>query len=94
MSWLVQLCHAIYGTQPAASRNTLERRDTVSEDQGRDRDHAQDPEAGRDIPRGTDEHSTDKSSSGDTGRSAKPSPSVEQGAKDGGQSGTDRDQAP
>jgi hypothetical protein len=70
----------------------VQRQDIVSEDQSRDRDRAQNPEAGRDIPRGTDEHSADESSSGDTGKSAKPSPSGGNGAKDAGQSRTDRDQ--
>lgn len=68
------------------------RRAIVSEDQGRDRHGARDPEAGRHIPRGTDEESAEESSSGDTGKSAKPSTSGEQGTKDGGQSRTDRDQ--
>ena len=89
-----QLCHAIYGTRPAAPRNTFHRRYTVSEDQGRDRHHANDPDAGRDIPRGTDEASDAERSTGDTGKSATPPASGGRHGQDAHQSRTDLDDAP
>ena len=68
--------------------------DTVSEDQGRDRHHANDPEAGRDIPRGTDEVSDAERSTGGTRKSAKPSTSGGQQGQDMHRSRADRDDAP
>lgn len=87
-----QLCHAVNGIRSAASRNTFDRRDTVSEDQGTKGRHANDPESGRDIPRGTDEESDAEGSNGGTGESAKKSASGGRHGHEGQQSRTDRDQ--
>jgi len=54
------------------------RQDTVSEDQGTNRRDEIDPEAGRDIPRGTDEESDAERSIKDGGKSARQSTSPEQ----------------
>jgi len=58
MSLADALCHALRGIRSAARAGTFHRQDTVSENQGRKgRDDAIDPEAGREIPRGSDEES-------------------------------------
>jgi hypothetical protein len=69
------------------------RQDTVSEDQDRNDDRAKDPEAGRTIPRGTDEESDSEGSTADTGKSAKRSTSGGQHGQDKHQSRNDRDQS-
>ena len=68
------------------------RRDIVSENQSSNRHHSKDPEAGRDIPRGTDEESDAEGSSGDSRKSAKRSTSGGQHSDDVHRSRNDRDQ--
>jgi hypothetical protein len=58
-----------YGLPPGP--NTFHRQETVSEHQGIKRRDDIDPEAGRDIPHGTDEESDAERSSAERGKSAK-----------------------
>ena len=75
MSRSDSLGHALCGIRSAARANTFHRQDTVSEDQGKKRRDATDAEAGRDIPRGTDEESNAEHPGVDRGKSAKRSTS-------------------
>jgi len=78
MSRVQPVCHALCGIRSAARADTFHQEDTVSENQSKKSRDAIDPEAGREIPRGSDEESrTDRSgreSDDSTKQSTSPAP--------------------
>jgi hypothetical protein len=78
MSRVNRLCHAMHGIRSAARANTFHRQDIVREDQGTKRRDEIEPEAGRDIPRGTDEESAVERSSTERSKSERQSTSAAQ----------------
>lgn len=75
MSRANRLCHALNGIRSAARANTFHRQDIVSKNQRTNRRDEIDPEAGRDIPRGTDEESDVERSGTERAKSARQSKS-------------------
>src|SRR5690349_5980169 len=78
MSRVQPVCHALYGIRSAARAGTFHQQDTVSENQSKKGRDAMEPEAAREIPRGSDEESTtDRSgreSDGSTKQATSPAP--------------------
>ena len=81
------VCHALCGIRSAARADTFHRQDTVSENQGKKRRDAIDPEAGREIPRGSDEESRTDHSGVERDESAKQSTSPAQRPEDAREQG-------
>ena len=75
MSCVHPVCHALCGIRSAARADTFHQQDTVSEDQSKKGRDAIDPEAGREIPRGSDEESTTDRSGAERDELAKQSTS-------------------
>src|SRR5262249_38729844 len=75
MSCANRLCHALHGIRSAARANTFHRQEIVSENEGTNRRDETDPEAGRDIPQGTDEESDVERSGTERAKSARQSKS-------------------
>ena len=74
MSRVQPVCHALCGIRSAARADTFHRQDTVRESRDKKGRDAIDPEAGREIPRGSDEESNAEHSSVERDESAKQSP--------------------
>jgi hypothetical protein len=78
MSRVQPVCHALCGIRSAARAGTFHQQDTVSENQSKKGRDAMEPEAAREIPRGSDEESTtDRSgreSDGSTKQATSPAP--------------------
>lgn len=82
MSRVQPVCHALCGIRSAARADTFHQQDTVSENQSKKGRDAIDPEAGREIPRGSDEESKTDRSAGERDESAKQSTSSAQRTHD------------
>ena len=87
MSRVRTVGHALCGIRSAAPVDTFHQQGTVSENQGKASRDAIDPEAGREIPRGSDEESRTDRSGGETDESAKQSTSPAQRQRDDRQDG-------
>jgi len=70
MSRVHRVGHALCGIRSAARVDTFHHQDTMSENQSKTGRDAIDPEAGREIPRGSDEESNTERSSGERDDSA------------------------
>jgi hypothetical protein len=78
MSRAQSVCHALCGIRSAARADTFHQQGTVSDNQSKKGRGAIDPEAGREIPRGSDEESNTERSSVERDESAKQSTSPPQ----------------
>ena len=75
MSRAQPVCHALCGIRSAAPGGYFHQQDTVSENQGKKGRDTIDPEAGREIPRGSDEESNTERSGVERDERAKQSTS-------------------